>query len=114
MWRSLHDEVPGRLDLSDARVGNPDATGATIDADGRLYTGDIARIDADGALFVVDRVKELIKVKGFQVAPAELEAVLHTTRASPRPRWCRCPTSAQVRYRMRSWCPRAMAWIPTS
>jgi acyl-CoA synthetase (AMP-forming)/AMP-acid ligase II len=54
------------------------ATAATVDADGWLRTGDIARIDADGALFVVDRVKELIKVKGFQVAPAELEALLRT------------------------------------
>ena len=41
-------------------------------------TGDVARLDADGHLFIVDRVKELIKVKGFQVAPAELEAVLLT------------------------------------
>jgi acyl-CoA synthetase (AMP-forming)/AMP-acid ligase II len=54
------------------------ATAATIDAGGWVHTGDIARIDADGALFVVDRLKELIKVKGFQVAPAELEAVLRT------------------------------------
>jgi acyl-CoA synthetase (AMP-forming)/AMP-acid ligase II len=54
------------------------ATAATVDPDGWLHTGDIARIDADGALFVVDRVKELIKVKGFQVAPAELEALLRT------------------------------------
>ena len=57
---------------------NPEATAATIDAEGWLRTGDIARIDGDGALFVVDRLKELIKVKGFQVAPAELEAVLRT------------------------------------
>ena len=57
---------------------NPEATAATIDVDGWVHTGDIARLDADGALFVVDRVKELIKVKGFQVAPAELEAVLRT------------------------------------
>ncbi len=56
------------------------ATAATVDADGWLHTGDIARIDTGGAVFVVDRVKELIKVKGFQVAPAELEAVL---RAHP-------------------------------
>jgi acyl-CoA synthetase (AMP-forming)/AMP-acid ligase II len=61
-------------------LGNPDATAATVDAGGWLHTGDIAHIDADGAVFVVDRVKELIKVKGFQVAPAELEAVL---RAHP-------------------------------
>ncbi len=59
-------------------LGDPDATAATIDADGWVHSGDIGRIDPDGALFVVDRVKELIKVKGFQVAPAELEAVLRT------------------------------------
>jgi acyl-CoA synthetase (AMP-forming)/AMP-acid ligase II len=57
-------------------LGNPAATAATIDADGWLHTGDLARFDADGALFVEDRLKELIKVKGLQVAPAELEAVL--------------------------------------
>ena len=42
------------------------ATAATVDSDGWLHTGDIARIDADGAVFVVDRVKELIKVKRFR------------------------------------------------
>lgn len=55
---------------------NPEATAQTIDAQGWLHTGDIARIDADGHLFIVDRLKELIKVKGFQVPPAELEALL--------------------------------------
>ena len=59
-------------------LGNAAATAATLDADGWLHTGDVARIDPDGAVFIVDRVKELIKVKGFQVAPAELEAVLRT------------------------------------
>jgi acyl-CoA synthetase (AMP-forming)/AMP-acid ligase II len=53
-----------------------DATAATIDADGWVHTGDLGRIDADGMVWVVDRIKDLIKVKGFQVAPAELEAVL--------------------------------------
>jgi 4-coumarate--CoA ligase len=57
---------------------NPDATAATIDADGWLHTGDVGRIDDDGHLTIVDRLKELIKYKGFQVAPAELEAVLLT------------------------------------
>ncbi|MFF3845834.1 4-coumarate--CoA ligase family protein [Streptomyces sp. NPDC002328] len=59
-------------------LGRPDATAAMIDADGWLHTGDIGRVDEDGWLFVVDRVKELIKYKGFQVAPAELEALLLT------------------------------------
>jgi acyl-CoA synthetase (AMP-forming)/AMP-acid ligase II len=57
-------------------LGRPEATDAMIDRDGWLHTGDVGYVDADGWLFVVDRVKELIKYKGFQVAPAELEALL--------------------------------------
>ncbi len=57
-------------------LNNTEATARTIDSDGWLRTGDIGRIDSDGYLTIVDRLKELIKVKGFQVAPAELEAVL--------------------------------------
>ena len=57
-------------------LGNPDATAATVDAEGWLHTGDVAHFDENGSLFVVDRIKELIKVKAYQVAPAELEAVL--------------------------------------
>ncbi|MEU3255015.1 4-coumarate--CoA ligase family protein [Streptomyces sp. NPDC006997] len=59
-------------------LGRPDATAAMIDEDGWLHTGDVGYVDGDGWLFVVDRVKELIKYKGFQVAPAELEALLLT------------------------------------
>ena len=59
-------------------LGDPAATAATIDDDGWLHTGDLATVTADGEVFVVDRVKELIKVSGFQVAPAELEALLTT------------------------------------
>ncbi|MGV9787007.1 4-coumarate--CoA ligase family protein [Streptomyces sp. NPDC003435] len=59
-------------------LGRPDATTALVDADGWLHTGDVGQVDDDGWLFVVDRVKELIKYKGFQVAPAELEALLLT------------------------------------
>ncbi|MEU2370403.1 4-coumarate--CoA ligase family protein [Streptomyces pseudogriseolus] len=59
-------------------LGRPDATAAMIDEDGWLHTGDVGHADDDGWLFVVDRVKELIKYKGFQVAPAELEALLLT------------------------------------
>lgn len=58
--------------------GNTEATAATLDADGWLHTGDIAVRDEDGHYFIVDRLKELIKVKGFQVPPAELEALLIT------------------------------------
>jgi acyl-CoA synthetase (AMP-forming)/AMP-acid ligase II len=57
-------------------LNNPDATASTVDADGWLHTGDIGVMDADGYLTIVDRLKELIKVKGYQVAPAELESLL--------------------------------------
>ncbi len=59
-------------------LNNPEATAATIDADGWLHTGDIAVLDEHGHYAIVDRIKELIKVKGFQVAPAELEALIVT------------------------------------
>ncbi|KAF2074146.1 hypothetical protein CYY_004549 [Polysphondylium violaceum] len=55
---------------------NEKATQETIDKDGFLHTGDIGYVDEDGYYFVVDRVKELIKFKGFQIPPAELEALL--------------------------------------
>ena len=55
---------------------DPEATVMMIDSDGWLHTGDIGYVDGDGDCWVVDRVKELIKYKGLQVAPAELEAVL--------------------------------------
>jgi acyl-CoA synthetase (AMP-forming)/AMP-acid ligase II len=57
-------------------LNNPQATAATVDAEGWLRTGDLGYVDVDGHLYVVDRLKELIKYKGFQVPPAELEAVL--------------------------------------
>ena len=59
-------------------LNNPDATAQTIDSDGWLHTGDIGYADQDGHFFIVDRAKELIKYKGFQVPPAELEALLLT------------------------------------
>jgi acyl-CoA synthetase (AMP-forming)/AMP-acid ligase II len=54
----------------------PEATAQTIDAEGWLHTGDIGYADEEGYFYVVDRAKELIKFKGLQVAPAELEALL--------------------------------------
>ena len=59
-------------------LNRPEATAETIDDDGWLHTGDIGIIDEHGHMSIVDRMKELIKFKGFQVAPAELEALLIT------------------------------------
>src|SRR5918997_1939013 len=59
-------------------LNSPDATAETIDPHGWLHTGDIGYADEDGHFFIVDRAKELIKYKGFQVAPAELESLLLT------------------------------------
>jgi acyl-CoA synthetase (AMP-forming)/AMP-acid ligase II len=56
----------------------PDATAGTVDAQGWLRTGDIGRVDEGGDFWIVDRLKELIKYKGYQIAPAELEALLLT------------------------------------
>jgi acyl-CoA synthetase (AMP-forming)/AMP-acid ligase II len=57
-------------------LNQPEATARAIDADRWLHTGDIGYVDEVGYLFVVDRLKELIKYKGMQVAPAELEGIL--------------------------------------
>ncbi len=62
-------------------LNNPEATSACIDDEGWLRTGDIGYADEDGYFYIVDRMKELIKYKGFQVAPAELEALLLTHSA---------------------------------
>lgn len=59
-------------------LDNPEATAQTIDSKGWLHTGDIARYDEDGYFFIVGRIKELIKYKGFQVPPVELESLLMT------------------------------------
>jgi acyl-CoA synthetase (AMP-forming)/AMP-acid ligase II len=75
--------APGELWVKGPNVmagylGNKEATNATIDPDGFLHTGDVAQVDHAGRVFIVDRLKELIKYKGYQVPPAELEAVLLT------------------------------------
>jgi acyl-CoA synthetase (AMP-forming)/AMP-acid ligase II len=62
-------------------LNRPEATAEMITPDGWLRTGDVGTIDGDGQLYVVDRLKELIKFRGFQVAPAELEALLLTNPA---------------------------------
>lgn len=78
---SLSKNKPGEICIRGHQImkgylNNPAATSETIDKDGWLHTGDIGLIDDDDELFIVDRLKELIKYKGFQVAPAELEALL--------------------------------------
>ena len=62
-------------------VNDPEATRNMIDEEGWLHSGDIGYADEDGYLYVVDRVKELIKYKGFQVAPAELESIIQSHAA---------------------------------
>ncbi|XP_062182478.1 4-coumarate--CoA ligase-like 7 [Phragmites australis] len=59
-------------------LGDKDSTSAILDREGWLRTGDLCYIDKDGFVFVVDRLKELIKYKGYQVPPAELENLLQT------------------------------------
>ena len=77
----VEDREPGELWVRGPQVmkgylNNPEATAATVDEDGWLHTGDIANRDRDGYYTIVDRLKELIKYKSYQVAPAELEAHL--------------------------------------
>lgn len=89
--RVLHPETgqevapnePGELCIRGPQVmkgylNNPEATANTIDAEGWLHTGDVGTVDEQARYTITDRVKELIKYKGYQVAPAELEAVLLT------------------------------------
>jgi acyl-CoA synthetase (AMP-forming)/AMP-acid ligase II len=59
-------------------LNNPKATADTIDSEGFIHTGDIGLVDEDGYYYIVDRLKELIKYNGYQVPPAELEALLVT------------------------------------
>ncbi|CBI26520.3 unnamed protein product, partial [Vitis vinifera] len=78
---SLGRNQPGEICIRGQQImkgylNDPEATASTIDVDGWLHTGDIGYVDDDEEVFIVDRVKELIKFKGFQVPPAELEALL--------------------------------------
>lgn len=81
--RSLGPNEEGELVLKGPQVmlgylDAADKTAECLSKDGWLRTGDVARYDEDGFFYITDRLKELIKVRGFQVAPAELEALLLT------------------------------------
>jgi acyl-CoA synthetase (AMP-forming)/AMP-acid ligase II len=71
LWVKGPNVMPGYLN-------NPEATAITLDDEGYLHTGDVATVTEEGVFTIVDRVKELIKYKGYQVPPAELEALLLT------------------------------------
>ncbi|TKR69594.1 hypothetical protein L596_021734 [Steinernema carpocapsae] len=78
---SLEYNKPGEICVRGSAVmigysNRPEATAEAIDSEGWLHTGDVGYVDEDGFLFVVDRLKEMIKVEGYQVAPAEIEDIL--------------------------------------
>ncbi|XP_020230139.1 4-coumarate--CoA ligase 2 [Cajanus cajan] len=78
---SLGYNQPGEICIRGQQImkgylNDDKATALTIDSEGWLHTGDVGYVDDDDEIFIVDRVKELIKYKGFQVPPAELEGLL--------------------------------------
>nr|QLM00647.1 4-coumarate-CoA ligase 2 [Ziziphora clinopodioides subsp. bungeana] len=78
---SLGRNQPGEICIRGDQImkgylNDPESTEITIDKQGWLHTGDIGFIDEDDELFIIDRLKEIIKYKGYQVAPAEIEALL--------------------------------------
>ena len=81
--KALGPKQPGEICFKGSQVmkgyiGNERATRETIDPEGWLHTGDVGYYDEEGEFFNVDRLKELIKYKGYQVPPAELESLLLT------------------------------------
>ena len=86
--RATHHDIECRIDPQTGEIQmrspgmmqgyykDPEQTAAAITPDGWLHTGDIGYYDQDGYFFITDRMKELIKYKGFQVSPTELEQVL--------------------------------------
>ena len=84
LWIRSESAMRGYLD-------DPQATAAMLDADGWVRTGDVVTVDEEGWFRVTDRIKELIKYKGFQVAPAELEDILLTHPAVADVAVVRCP-----------------------
>ncbi|XP_047365800.1 4-coumarate--CoA ligase 1-like isoform X2 [Vespa velutina] len=81
-FETLEPMQPGELCIKGEHIlmlgyyGNRKATNETIDNDGWLHTGDVCLYDETGKLFIVDRLKELIKYKGYQVSPVEIEVLL--------------------------------------
>ncbi|KMQ89861.1 luciferin 4-monooxygenase [Lasius niger] len=72
---------PGELWITTAIImngyyRNPEATKSTVDEEGWLHSGDVGYFDEDGELFIIDRIKELIKYRGYQISPGEVEGVL--------------------------------------
>ncbi|OEL16247.1 putative 4-coumarate--CoA ligase 1 [Dichanthelium oligosanthes] len=81
--KSLGRNLPGEICIRGQQImkgylDNPEATKNSIDDAGWLHTGDVGFVDDDDEIFIVDRLKEIIKYKGLQVAPAEIEALLIT------------------------------------
>lgn len=81
--KGLGPNTPGELcvrgpQVMEGYLNNKEATDATFYENGWLRTGDVAYYDDEGFFFITDRMKELIKVKGFQVPPAELEEILRS------------------------------------
>ncbi len=79
--KTLGADEPGELMIRGPIVmlgyyGNEDATRETIEPDGWLHTGDIAMMDNDGCIFIVDRKKDMILTAGYNIYPAELERVI--------------------------------------
>ncbi|XP_011690711.1 PREDICTED: uncharacterized protein LOC105451753 [Wasmannia auropunctata] len=77
----LDPNQPGEIcmkipSLMNGYYKNPEATKNTIDKEGWLHSGDIGYIDEDGELFIIDRLKDLIKYRGYQIFPGEIENVL--------------------------------------
>ena len=75
--------IPGELwfkgpNIFKGYLNNPAGTANAFSSDGYFKTGDVGYVDEQGNFYITDRVKELIKFKGFQVAPAELEGILYS------------------------------------
>ena len=108
--RGLHPRPAGDARLPQAA----DATAESIDADGWFRTGDIGALDDDGYLTIVDRKKDMLIYKGYNVYPRELEELLYATPASlPPPSWA-SPTRRPASCRWPTWCAGRTTRAPRS